>query len=231
MSIAEDIQKLDPGALVEFFEIDATPKGGLVYRFHAGTNQLNGTVVWQGESYTAWPVEADGFEFSSKGTLPRPKLMIANVTAYISALVINYSDLLGCKVTRRRTFVKYLDAVNFPGGTNPTADANAAFADDVYYIDRKSKETKLVVEFELASAMDVYGVQLPRRQIIQNVCPWRYRGSECGYTGTNYFDASDNTVASSGQDVCGKRLSSCKKRFGEYAELPFGGFPAAGLFR
>lgn len=231
MSIADDIQLLEPGALVEFYELDATSKGGTIHYFHAGTNNLQGSVVWQGKTYAPFPIIAEGFEFSAKGTVPRPKLTIANVTAFISGLVIQYNDLLGCKVTRRRTFVKYLDAVNFAGGVNPTADANAAFADDVYYIDRKSKENKLSVEFELTSAMDVYGVQLPRRQIIQNVCPWRYRGTECGYTGTNYFDANDASVPTLSRDVCGKRLSSCKKRFGDFAELPFGGFPSAGLFR
>ena len=32
-----------------------------------------------------------------------------------------------------------------------------------------------------------------------------------------------------GQDVCGKKLSSCKLRFS--GELPFGGFPGANLSR
>ena len=32
------------------------------------------------------------------------------------------------------------------------------------------------------------------------------------------------------KDVCGKRITSCKKRFGEYAELPFGSFPSVGTF-
>jgi len=32
------------------------------------------------------------------------------------------------------------------------------------------------------------------------------------------------------EDVCGKRIASCKKRFGEYAELPFGSFPSGGTF-
>ena len=38
----------------------------------------------------------------------------------------------------------------------------------------------------------------------------------------------DNTVTTLAQDVCAKRLSSCKKRFGENGELPFGSFPGAG---
>ncbi len=46
-----------------------------------------------------------------------------------------------------------------------------------------------------------------------------------------YLDANDQVVGSSSLDICGKRLSSCKARFGQNAELPFGGFPAAGLIR
>jgi len=163
--------------------------------------------------------------------VPRPRLRVANVTGAITALVLTYQDLVGAKITRKRTLAKYLDAVNFEGGVNPTADPLAEFADDVYYVDRKSRETRDVVEFELAASFDLEGVTLPRRQIVQNVCPWRYRGSECGYTGMAYFDANDQAVGSSSLDVCGKRLSSCKARFGQNAELPFGGFPAAGLIR
>ena len=74
-------------------------------------------------------------------------------------------------------------------------------------------------------------MQLPRRYIVQNVCTWRYRGGECGYTGTSYFDANDAPVGSSALDVCGKRLSSCQARFGTNNPLPYGGFPAAGLTR
>ncbi len=88
-----------------------------------------------------------------------------------------------------------------------------------------------MIEFELAASFDLEGVHLPRRQIVQNVCPWRYRSSECGYTGTSYFDANDQRVAAKSQDICGTRLSSSQASFGQNDELPFGGFPAAGLFR
>jgi lambda family phage minor tail protein L len=192
---------------------------------------LQQRVVWQGNAFEAFPIEVEGFELNGNGQVPRPRLRVANVTGTITALVLTYQDLVGAKITRKRTLAKYLDAVNFEGGVNPTADPSAEFADDVYYVDRKSRETRDVVEFELAASFDLEGVSLPRRQIVQNVCPWRYRGSECGYTGTVYFDANDQLVGSSSLDVCGKRLSSCKARFGQNAELPFGGFPAAGLIR
>lgn len=230
MSISTDIQKLEPGAIVELFELDLTPYGGDLLRFHAGTNGLLANVVWDGNAYTAFPVKASGFEFNGQGQTARPKLMVANVAGSITALVLQYDDIVGAKVTRIRTLAKYLDAVNFPGGTNPSADPSASFPSDIFYIDRKSIETNEIVEFELAAAMDVTGVKLPRRQVVQNICTWVYRSAECSWTGTTYFDANDvsTTLAN---DACGKRLSSCKCRFGENAELPFGGYPAAGLIR
>lgn len=230
-AIRSEIQKLVPSAVIELFVLDLSLfSQGSVY-FHAGTNSLQQRLTWQGKTYEAFPIQVEGFEFNGNGQIPRPKLKVANVTGAITAIVLIYQDLVGAKITRKRTLAKYLDAVNFPGGVNPTAEPTAEFADDIYYIDRKSRETRDVIEFELAASFDLEGVNLPRRQIVQNVCPWRYRSSECGYTGTSYFDANDQSVASSTQDICGKRLSSCQARFGQNAELPFGGFPAAGLFR
>lgn len=230
-AITSEIQKLAPSARIELFEIDVTPLGGDLLRIHAGKNGLVGNIVWQGNTFNAYPVEATGFEWNGKGQLPRPTLRLSNVFGTITALVLQYQDLAGVKVTRIRTLQKYLDAVNFPGGTNPTADATAEYPRDYYFIDRKSVETRETVEFELASSLDLAGVQLPRRQIVQNYCPWLYRGTECGYAGTSYFDANDTPVSSAAQDVCGKRLTSCQARFGTYAESPYGGFVAAGLVK
>ncbi len=230
-AIHAEIQKLAPSAVIELFVLELSLFGQGMIFFHAGTNALQQRLVWQGKAYDAFPIQVEGFEFNGNGQIPRPKLKVANVTGAITALVLTYQDLVGAKITRKRTLAKYLDAVNFPGGVNPTADPSAEFADDIYYIDRKSRETRDVIEFELAASFDLEGVNLPRRQIVQNVCPWRYRSSECGYTGTHYFDANDQRVTPSSQDICGKRLPSCQARFGQTSELPFGGFPAAGLFR
>lgn len=226
-----EVQGLQPSAKIELFELDVTPLGGSLYRFHAGKNGLLADIVWNGNTYFAYPVQADGFEVNGKGPLPRPKFQVANVIGTMSALVTMYDDLAGCQVTRIRTMAKFLDAVNFPGGVNPTADPTAEYPREVYRVDRKASENRDMVEFELASSLDMAGVMFPARQVIQNYCPWGYRSAECGYTGTSYFDTNDTSVPSLGQDVCGKRLSSCRKRFGQHGELPYGGFPAAGLLR
>ena len=230
-TIVSEVQKLEPSAVIELYELDLSQFGDNVYRFHAGTNGMSQPIVWQTHTYQPFPVKVAGFDMNGRGEIPRPKITVANVTGAITGLVLLFQDMIGAKVTRKRTLAKYLDAENFPGGTNPTADATAAFADDIFYIDRKSQETKDTVEFELTAAFDLYGVKLPRRQIIQNLCIWKYRSTECGYTGTTYFDANDNPVGSSVLDVCGKRLSSCKCRFGANNPLSFGSFPAAGLIK
>lgn len=222
-----ELQKLEQSAVIELFELVL---GTETLRFHGGTNGLHEPVVWQGNTYQPLPVQASGFEMTGKGAFPRPKISLANVEGVISQTIQEHGDLVGNKLIRRRTLAKFLDAVNFPEG-NPTADPTSELPADTYFIDRKSSENRVVVEYELASSMDVSGIQLPRRQIIQNACSWKYRGADCGYTGGPCADQFDNPTTNPALDKCGKRLSSCKIRFGEDGILPYGGFPAAGLVR
>lgn len=229
MTIRADIQSLAASAIVELFELDAMLLGaGAKLYFHAGTNALAQPVVWQGISYLPLPIDASGFEWSGKGQIPRPKLRVANVDGLFGAMVAQYASLLGAKVTRRKTLAKFLDAVNFPGGVNTTADPTQSYPDEIYFVDRKASENAVFLEFELASALDLPGVMLPRRQFIANTCAWRYRGAECGYAGASVSDIND--LAPAGYvDACGKRLISCKLRYGANAVLPFGGFPGSGM--
>lgn len=227
MSIQTDIQTLTPGNLLVFFELDATLIGGGQLFFHG--NAGSGPLIWKGQSYSPWAIKAEGFARTSDQQ-PTPKLAVGNVDGSISLLCIAFEDMVGTKIVRRRTFAKYLDAVNFPGG-NTSADPNEEFPAETWYIERKSVETREFVEFELASALDFNGVKLPRRQIVQNHCPFVYRGAGCGYTGPAVADALDTPTSNPALDVCGKRLQSCKLRQWPNNILNFGGFPAAGLVR
>lgn len=221
-----ELQKLNPSSIIELFVLDASNSGGGLFYFHAGVNELNEDIVWQGQTYIRFPVEITGFEHNSNGPFPRPKMVVSNYLSGVTTLLLNYDDLIDSKVIRKRTLLKYLDAVNF-SQCNESADPSAYFSDDIYYIDRKVSESRAFVEFELVSSLDLSNLVLPKRQIIQNSCCWKYRSAECGYTGTNYYNKSDEQTTDSSQDVCSKRLSGCRVRFGNYAELPYGGFPAA----
>lgn len=226
--VSSDIQRLDPSAIIDLYEVDTqTLPGGGFLRFHAGINDLTSDIIWQGNTYIPYPIDITGFEYNSDGATPRPKISISNISGLVGALAYENNDLIGLKVTRKRTFKKYLDRANFLNGINPSADPNAHFIDEIYFIDRKILENKLVVEFELASALDLQGITLPRRQVLSSVCVWKYRSAECGYTGGAVATVVDVPTADINLDRCGKRLISCKYRFGS-GILPFGGFPAVG---
>ena len=228
--ITEDIQKLSAGQLVELFEIDLNTIGiNEQYYFHNGVNELLNNVVWKGQIYTRFPIEATGFEMSGNGQQARPILKIANIDGLLGAIATANEDLIGVKFIRRRTFLKYLDAVNFVAG-NPQADPNVALPDEIYFIDRKSSVDQIFIEFELASAFDLEGVMLPRRQCVQNICAWQYRSPECSYAGPPVADKNDVGTLDMSKDECGKRLNSCKLRFGS-GPLPFGGFISISLIR
>ena len=467
-----DLQAVAPSAIIELFvlELNVLQHGAAdTYRFHAGTSlNANGELVWAGNAYMRFPVEAEGFEYSGNGQLPRPKIRVSNILGTITAILVALPNgLEGAKLTRIRTLARYLDAVNFPSRRNllttssdfsglwskgaslanfftvttssipaPTGSLNAArfestattsqglflravqpqsaatyhisvyiyvpsqagvtnwgllfdaqdsadqasiptqtlfdqwvrvsatltytatrtFLDfnirrnggapsaagfvfhawgaqleigtsttdyqeieavwsqnpygtpdptaalpaEVFYIDRKTTENRDVVEFELASAFDLAGVRVPKRQCISNICQWKYRSTECSYapvasfsgvysrttnsltvvaashglvagqqvylsfttgaavsgtytvvtaiagsftvttaasgvtsgnvTATQWYDENDQPIYVLANDVCGKRLSSCKARFGQNAELPYGGYPGIGTY-
>jgi lambda family phage minor tail protein L len=241
MSITADIQRLEPGALVQLFELDASQIGGDVLRFHGYAQQ--GPIWWQGEQYAPWAIEATGFARRGDGQQPAPTLRVGNIgqdaegrplPGVISALCLALQDLVGARLLRHRTLGRYLDAANFEGG-NPEADPAEHLPSEVWLIEAKSQETAEAVEFELRSALDFDGQQLPARPIVADICPWLwiggYRGPWCNYTGAALFDAHDMPVADPSLDRCGGRVSSCKVRFGEWEPIHFGGFPSAAQGR
>ncbi len=240
-----ELQSVNPSSIVELYELElsaALHGAAVTYRFHAGINAVgSGTqdIIWDGNAYSKLPIQVEGFEYNAEsGSLPRPQLTVANLLGSITAILLDVNtttagnDLTGAKFTRIRTLVRYIDAANFSGGTNPygTPDTSAVMPSEIYYVARKVSENRDVVTFELAAAFDLAGVRSPKRHCTQNLCPWVYKGSECGYSGTKYFDEDDKAITSSADDVCGKKLSSCEARFGTDGELPFGGFPGIGAF-
>jgi len=230
-AVYEDISVLGPNAIIELFEmqLDSTLHGSTdTYRWHDGCNaNVSGNIVFASQAYTRMPIKASGFDYSTTGSMPRPKLVMSNLDGIMTTLLLlvnqttTGNDLGGATVRRIRTLKKFLDGES-------AADPNARFPTEVWYVDMKDSENRDMVSFTLASKLDLPNTNVPKRQLIGNICQWAYRSSECSYTGSNYWKADDSTASSLAQDVCGKRVSSCKLRFGANGELPFGSFPTAG---
>lgn len=175
-NLQKTLQDADAKTVVELFDFELnTAQHGetTVHRFTNTKNELGANIVWQGNTYTAIPLKAEGYEASGQGTLPRPNISVSNLLGTFTTLIAVLPDgLEGCKVTRTRTLSKYLDAVNFTGGSNSDADPTSYFRPrDIYFIDRKSMENRDVISYEMCSAFDLAGVRLPKRQILPDDFP------------------------------------------------------------
>ena len=142
-----ELQSINPSSVIELFVIElntALHGSNNIYRFHNGANMnANGQVVWAGNSYLRFPIECNGFEFGSRGSLPRPTITVSNVFGTITAIIqdINTTtagnDLNGAKFIRIRTLARFLDAVNFAPVTSSSTTtqtvADPADAETVTY--------------------------------------------------------------------------------------------------
>jgi len=156
-----------------------------VYRFTPVSNEGN-PIYWQNKAYQSLPMLAEGFESKSDGRLPRPMITLANPHGLFSKIAHSNEDFANCKVTRKRTFVRFLDNKNFVNETNPynSSDTNAHFPDDVYYIGRKTEESREAIRFELVSSLELENTLVPARVVLSGYCGFTYRCSVgCGYKG------------------------------------------------
>lgn len=163
---------------------------------------LSNQIIWQGKRYVPFPIVIEGFETIARGTLPKPKLTFTSqnqIDTYntffvkIKNTIRSIGDIIGLQIVRKRTFLKYLDAVNFKsyGGIindddfviDP--DPYAQLSPDIYYIDRKLKENKNILQYELSSILDLENIRLPLRTLYSEACSFDYRGEGCQYSETS----------------------------------------------
>lgn len=230
--IATDVQRLEREAKVVLFEIDVTKLGGELLRF---SPIVDGQEAWPiefgGNQYQRLPIKAEGFEWNGTGTAPRPSLTLLAKDLVFLSLIVNSNDLVGCPVRRIRTYRKYLDDGEFP---NPAA----TFPIDHYRIERKTKQVRKQLSFELSTPMDQQGVQVPARQVIRDTClhrfrywangQWNYQGVTCPYAGEAMYKPNGEATLVPTEAACGKRISDCKLHMGADAVLPMFAFPGVG---
>ena len=192
-----ELQSLNPSSLIELFTLqlvegthyatgnpDSVPT---IFRFHAGTSMnSNANIIWQGDTYQKFPIDAQGFEFSGKGQIPRPQLTMSNLGgisrsgAVLSVtdllIIVNlttpHNDLLGATVTRLLVLASSLDNANFSSGSNPFGTPNSnELPQEIYVIDRKMSESRNLVQFELTAANDTQNKKVPARQVTRTDFP------------------------------------------------------------
>ena len=229
-SVPELSQSLTPDARITLYELDLTPVGDTDIRRFSTSSNVGSTVGFGGEVYTVVNLKSSGFELKSQGAASRPTVKIANAGSLVSALAQEFGDLRGMKFTRIQTFRRFLDDGAEPDGT-------AWLTRDEYFINRRVASNRVFVEYELVSVLDQEGKVLPGRQCMRDYCSHLYRvwdpvavdfdytKATCPYVDALYFTRKGVSTSDPTLDDCGRKLSDCRKRFGQFGILPTRAFP------
>ena len=153
-------------------------------------------VVYDSATYSRFPITHEFIGENNQGQIDQVKVRLANVSRLIQLYLEQY-DFRGKKVIIRTVWVNQL--------TDPDAHI-----DDIFYIDNYTAD-QTNVEFTLTGKFDVLGMDLPARRYARNYCSWKFKSSECGYTGA--------------ETECGKTQQRCKQlnnyqRFGAFPSVP-----------
>jgi len=183
--VASNLLDLQPTAILELFRVypDRINKPTLFLGFHGGA-VYDQSITWQGVQYLPLAIESEGFDILADGKLARPKIRVVNKNNIITNFLQNYKDFKNAKIIRKRVSVKFIDDENFEGG-NPfgTPDPKAELTDETWLMGRKTQESKIFVEFELNSPLDLENFTVNNRSIVSKFCYWQYRGEGCRYAG------------------------------------------------
>lgn len=252
MSLVNEAASLSPSGRIQLIKVDGSEFGAGIHLLHyspfphtpAEIIAANGDedklgpkpIIFGGESYEFWPFDVDGIDFDTEQSAS-PTLSLSNLDGVVTALTLQFKNMLNAQVSIIDTYVNFLDAANFPNG-NPNADPTM-FNVQTFWLDTKSGANDEQVVWTMTSPADLQGLVIPTRTIT-GICEWMLRdqyrsGDGCTYNGTAYFDVKGNPVSDPALDVCGGCLSDCRKRFGagladpNSAPLDFGAFPGANL--
>ncbi len=211
-SVNAEADRFNPSALLSLYELDSRyiSQFGQQFFFHAGVNGLYQPVIFDGITYTPFPIEVADMLLDGKGTTPRPKLTVSNINGFMSQFLLTEGDLVGARFVRRRVFARFIDAANFANNVNPfgTPDPAAAYDDEIYFVNRKVTENPNVVEFECVTPFELDNVQLPARPMLATNCAFIYRDPEtCGYRGVPVSDKWGKLFAASAPSGYGFTLS------------------------
>ena len=182
-----DLEAVDAASQERYYFTNQVLPDGSKIKWRRNDNASSTSTV----TYEPLPIAATNFERTTKGQIPTPELTVSNIFGAWSELVEDLDDLIGARIVRRRTLFKHLVGQS-------SENLNSYFPSDIFYIERKIREDNVSITFQLASPLDLEGLQLPKRIITQNYCVWKYRGAECGYSGPPVADAFNGDLGNTG---------------------------------
>ena len=159
----------------------------------------NEDVVWNGETWVAFPFELDAKTDTSQGEIPSFVIRISNVNRIMQSYAEQGDGAIGKKVILRLVHSEHLDL------TEPEIEETFT----ITKVDCDSAWVHITL-----SLLNPFLREFPRQKFTKNFCRFKFKGPRCGYTG------SDTS--------CNHTLADCKakgneKRFGGFPSIPQGG--------
>lgn len=153
-------------------------------------------VVFNSITYQHYPITHEIVADNAAGEIENVRVSASNVSRLIQAYLEAY-DWRKKKVVIRLVWANQL--------VDPTATLTFT-----YYIDSYTT-TQDTAEFNLVPKIDLLDYNLPGRIYSRNYCVWKFKSTECGYTG-------DTTT-------CNKTKAACQAlenftRFGGFPSVP-----------
>jgi lambda family phage minor tail protein L len=173
-----------------------------IYNYNGLDDDLNFArwdtdIVYGGVTYTKFPITHEKISENTSGEVDTVQIRISNVNRLIQSFLEDYS-WSGKKIIIKQVWADHLD------------DAEAYIMHE-YYIDSYSTNEMEAV-FTLTSKFDVLDIVLPGGTYNRNYCRWKFKSSECGYSGA--------------ETTCNKTLQRCRE-LGNQERI--GAFPAVPL--
>jgi len=165
-----------------------------------GTNlyftSYDANITYNGIEYTKFPITHENISEDNQGSIPTVKVRLSNVSREIQTYLESY-DFRNKKVSIKLVWANQLNDTD-------------AYDEDIFYIDSYIADQN-DVEFILTSKFDVLDIELPLRRYSRNYCGWKFKSTECGYSGA--------------ETSCNKTKTRCKElnnysRFGAFPSIP-----------
>jgi phage-related protein len=156
-------------------------------------------IIFNGHTYTAFPIKFEPTKQASKGEIPTVSLRISNVTRVLQAYMEQFAGGIGSTVTFRVVNAAYLSE-NYAELTM-TYDIIAAVSDAHW------------ITITLGAPNPLRSIY-PQFRYNAHFCNWQFKSVECGYAGAS--------------EICKRTLAYCRQlnnspRFGGFPGLGGGG--------
>lgn len=173
-----------------------------IYNFDGANNNLyfcewDTDITFNSITYTKFPIKHDFISNNTGGQIDTVRVTVGNTSRVIQAY-LEANDFRGKKVKIQIVFANKLAT---PG----------AVLSDIFYIDSYTADSQ-AVSFSMSSKFDILNIEIPGRIFMRNYCSWKFKGSECGYSGAT--------------STCNRTPQACKAMSGGSNYTRFGGFPS-----